>query len=110
MVKNYAKIERVRKLIDRVAYFSLVLDICIAVLTSVSIFHLGNPEAFLVPVNYMLTAVVVLSIGMFVTLFYLKHEENILDALLSRKYRFSSIQPLKYKIDNKITYYKNKRV
>lgn len=86
--EKYARIERLRKLIDRVAYFSLILDICIAVITTLSIFHIGNPETIMVPVNYMLTIVVMLSIGLFITLFILKHEENILDKILNRKYRY----------------------
>ena len=86
--EKYARIERLKKLIDRIAYFSLILDICIAVITSLSIFHIGNSEIILVPVNYLLTIVVILSIGLFITLFMLKHEEGILDKLLNRNYRY----------------------
>ncbi|MFH1229369.1 MAG: hypothetical protein V1678_03010, partial [Candidatus Aenigmatarchaeota archaeon] len=59
---NIAKIEKVRKLIDKVALYSLLLDICIATITSLSILHIGSPESILIPVNYMLTIVVALSL------------------------------------------------
>ena len=86
--EKYTRIERLKKLIDKIAYFSLFLDICIAAITSFSIFHIGNPETILVPVNYLLTVVVILSIGLFIALFTLKHEEDILDKLLNRNYRY----------------------
>lgn len=66
----------VRKTLDRLAYASLVLDICIAAITTLSFFDVGNPQVLLVPVNYLLTAVVALSIVMFVVLFLLRSKER----------------------------------
>ena len=43
------------------AYASLVFDICIAVVTSVRALGIGDFQSLLIPVNYALTAVVVLS-------------------------------------------------
>lgn len=88
MYQNHVKIEKLRKTIDKVAYASLILDICIAIVTSLSILNIGNPQPFLAPINYMLTLVVVLSIGLFITLFLLKHEEHLLDNLLNRRYKY----------------------
>jgi len=88
MYKKYANIEKIKKTMDRVAYCSLILDVCIALITTLSIFHIGNPEFILMPINYMLTIVVILSISLFITLFILKHEETVLDKLLRRKYQY----------------------
>jgi hypothetical protein len=99
---RYSKIEKVRRIMDRVAYSSLFLDVCIAIITALSILKIGNPEIVLIPVNYLLTIVVALSIGLFVTLFWLRHEESILDNLLNRRYRYRPqsrlIRKLKFKL------------
>jgi len=85
---KFEKMERLKKTIDKVAYASLILDICIAIVTSLSIFNVGNPQNILVPINYMLTIVVILSIGLFITLFVMKHEEDILSNLMNTRYRY----------------------
>jgi hypothetical protein len=59
---------RLRKALTILAYVSLVLDICIAVVTSVGALGIGDLHALLIPVNYALTAVVILSAAVFVTL------------------------------------------
>jgi len=58
----------IRKTLDRLAYASLVLDVCIAVITSLSYFDLGNHQSLLGPINYLLTAVVGLTIVLAVLL------------------------------------------
>ena len=50
---------RVRKTLDRLAYASLVLDVCIAVITLLTYFDLGNPKPLLIPIDYLLTLVVI---------------------------------------------------
>jgi hypothetical protein len=67
---------RVKKTLDRLAYASLILDICIAVITAFSIFGVSEPQHFLVPVNYLLTIVVILSVIMFALLFLLRAKER----------------------------------
>jgi len=67
---------RVRKTLDRLAYASLILDICIAIITVLTFFDIGNPQPLLIPINYLLTIVVVLSIIMFVVLILLRSEER----------------------------------
>lgn len=101
MEEKFTKIERLKKTIDRVAYGSLILDICIAIVTSLSILGIGNTELILMPINYMLTIVVVLSIGLFVTLIVLKHEENIFDRLLMRKYNYQYNSKLRSLLNNR---------
>jgi phosphoglycerol transferase MdoB-like AlkP superfamily enzyme len=66
----------VRKTLDRLAYASLVLDICIAVITLFTYFDLGNTQPLLVPINYLLTIVVVLSVIMFAVLLLLRSKER----------------------------------
>ena len=111
MNANFGKIERIRRLIDKIAYYSLLIDIAIAVLTTVSILHLGDITQLMIPVNYILSAVVLLSLSLFVALFALKHEEKILDTMLNRKYKFGKIKlsPM-HKVRMKLIYRRNKRM
>ena len=64
-----------RKTLDRLAYASLILDICIAIITALSLLGVNEGEHFLIPINYLLTMVVVLSIAMFIVLLALKSKE-----------------------------------
>jgi hypothetical protein len=59
---------KLRKALTVLAYVSLVLDICIAVVTSVGALRIGDLHVLLIPVNYALTAVVILSAAVFVAL------------------------------------------
>lgn len=54
----------------------MVLDVCIAIITTLSAFDVGSPEHLLVPINYLLTVVVALSIAMFVVLLLLRSKER----------------------------------
>ena len=67
---------RVRRTLDILAYASLILDICIAVITTFSILGNHTPQQFLVPVNYLLTLVVILSVALFLVLVLLKVTEQ----------------------------------
>ena len=68
---------RIRKTLDRLAYASLVLDICIAIITSLGVLGIGSsPQTLLFPINYLLTIVVVLSIIMFVVLLLFRSKER----------------------------------
>jgi len=66
----------VRRTLDILAYVSLVLDICIAVITTFSVLGNSKPQQFLIPVNYLLTLVVVLSVALFAVLVALKLVER----------------------------------
>jgi len=61
-----------RKALTTLAYASLVLDICIALVTSVGALGLGDLQALLIPVNYALTAVVILSAVVLLTMLVAK--------------------------------------
>jgi len=93
MNDRHEQIGKIRWLIARIAYYSLFLDIAIALITSLSLFHIYRTETLLVQVNYALTAVVVLSMILFGALFYLKHEQKLLDSLLGRKYVYKKRPP-----------------
>ena len=67
---------RIRKTLDRLAYASLVLDICIAIITTLSILNVGSEQRLLFPINYLLTIVVVLSVIMFAVLLLLRAKER----------------------------------
>lgn len=67
---------RVKKTLDRLAYASLLLDICIAIITTVTFFDVKSTQALLVPMNYLLTVVVILSVTMFVVLLLFRSKER----------------------------------
>jgi hypothetical protein len=66
--KRARTIGKLRKSLTVLAYVSLLLDICIAIVTSVGALKIGDLHTLLIPVNYALTAVVILSAAVFVTL------------------------------------------
>jgi hypothetical protein len=82
--KNIQKIERT---IDFLAYGSLLLDVCIAFITALSLLNITTGEFILVPIHYMLTAVVAMSLTSGAMLVYLRHYERIMAEILRMKYR-----------------------
>jgi hypothetical protein len=84
---KHAQIEKLRRLIDKIALYSLFLDMAIAGITMMSFFSIKLDVAMPI-IELLLTLTVVLSIGLFAFLFWLKHEEKILDNVLGRKYRY----------------------
>ena len=81
--RNSEKVVKLRRLIDKLAYGSLVLDICIAIVTALSLFQISEPGFLLMPVNILLTIVVILSIGSGVLIVFLEHYEKILTKTLN---------------------------
>jgi hypothetical protein len=59
---------KLRKSLTILAYVSLAFDVCIPIVPSVGALKVGDLQSVLVPVNYALTAVVVLSAIVFVAL------------------------------------------
>ena len=66
----------IRKTLNRLAYASLVLDVCIAAITALGFLDQGSHQSLLIPINYLLTVVVVLSIILFVLLLALRAKER----------------------------------
>jgi magnesium-transporting ATPase (P-type) len=99
------RIQRLRKTIDYLAYGSLVLDICIAVLTLLSLLQLFDSQYVLLPVNYLLTIVVIVSLASASLLVYLKHEEKLLGNALRLsnhiRERFDRLKNPRYKYEHK---------
>ena len=68
--------KRVKRTLDRLAYASLILDVCIAVITTLSLIGASESRSYLWLVNYLLTAVVALSITLFIVLLLLRAKER----------------------------------
>lgn len=68
--------QSVRRTLDRLAYASLFLDICIAAITGLTILDTRFTTRLLLPADYMLSAVVVLSVALFAVLIALKAKER----------------------------------
>jgi hypothetical protein len=84
------RIESLRRAIDIFAYGSLLLDICIAVVTTLSIFNITTGEFVLVPINYLLTSVVIMSLVSGGMLLYVKHYERMMAEMLKIKYKIKA--------------------
>lgn len=68
--------ERVRRTLDRLAYASLFLDVCIACITSLTVLDEQVFKRFLLPASYVLSVVVFLSVALFFVLLVLKSKER----------------------------------
>ena len=66
----------VRRTLDRLAYVSLFLDICIAVITGLTVANAELTKRLLLPADYVLSAVVVLSVVLFVVLIVMRTKEK----------------------------------
>ena len=68
--------ERVKRTLDRLAYASLFLDVCIAVITSLTVLDAQLFRRLLLPASYVLSVVVFLSVALFFVLLVLKSKEG----------------------------------
>lgn len=55
--------EKLKKIMDWLAYGSLIMDICITIITVSSLYYPSNLEQYLARVNVILSAIVILSIA-----------------------------------------------
>ena len=69
--------EGVKRTLDRLAYASLFLDICIAVITGLTVLDSRFTNRLLLPADYVLSAVVVLSVALFIVLIVMKSKERL---------------------------------
>lgn len=84
---NNKRIKKIRRSINLLGYGSLFLDICIEFISVLSLLNITTGKYILVPIHYMLTSVIILSlisIGMFL---YLKHYERLMVEFLRMKYK-----------------------
>jgi hypothetical protein len=80
-------IEKINSTIDKLAYASLFLDVCIAIITGMSLIGMTHPEAIMVPIHYLLTAVVLMSLMSGGMLMYLRHQERIMSEIIRMRCR-----------------------
>jgi hypothetical protein len=96
--KYFKHKKRLKKLIDWFAYGSLVLDICIAIITLSSMFYRLGIETYLGPVNIALSIVVVLSLTSALMIVGIRFYEGLLFRSLMIKIRIKNhINRLKMK-------------
>ena len=69
--------QRLRRFIDRLAYGSLILDVCIAFITLSSRLYLPDTEKYLGIVNVALTVIVILSVVSAVMIIGIRFYKNI---------------------------------
>jgi len=77
-IKRALHPERLKKLIDWLAYGSLVLDICITIITLSSMLYPADIEKYLGPVNILLSIVVILSVASALMIIGVKVYEEML--------------------------------
>ncbi len=84
---TFKRAKRIRSWLETLAFFSLFLDIGIALTTLLSFkYNLSNLETIF---NYALTIEVLLSILLFLLLVMIRHYEKVIDSILSIKRNFS---------------------
>jgi hypothetical protein len=81
-------LKRIRTLLDRVAYASLMLDIIISIITiaSVNIYAKQNLSFVLSIVDYALTGVVIISVLLFAMILLLSHYDRLLEMLIGKRH------------------------
>ena len=84
---NNKRIVKIHRAIDMLAYGSLALDVCIAFITALTLLNITTGELILVPIHYILTIVVVLSLISGGMLLYLRHYERLMAKFLRIKYK-----------------------
>jgi hypothetical protein len=78
--QDIKKAEKLKKLLERVAFASLIVDISIAIVTLISInFAKLNLLQFQLILNYVLTFIVIIAVGLFAILLAISHYQKLLD-------------------------------
>jgi len=85
------RIEKIKKLLEYIAYGSLGFDAGIAIVTLVSIhIYAKELDILLKYLNYGLTAVVLLSIFLFLVLLFMSHYEKIIENFLDLRFKMKA--------------------
>ena len=85
------RIEKIKKLLEYIAYGSLGFDAGIAIVTLVSIhMYAKELDILLKYLNYGLTAVVLLSIFLFLVLLFMSHYEKIIENFLDLGFKMKA--------------------
>lgn len=100
-MRNYIPVQKLRRLISIIAYGTTAIDAVIAIVTLFSLSYLhADPEKMLIPLNILLTVVVLLaavSAGLIVSV-------KIYESLLIRTFRFRTHMSIKLGSLNKYNY------
>ena len=85
------RVEKIKKLLEYIAYGSLGFDAGIAIVTLVSV-HIYAKELDLVLkyLNYGLTAVVLLSVFLFLVLLFMSHYEKMIESFLELRFKMKA--------------------
>jgi len=85
------RIEKIKKLLEYIAYGSLGFDAGIAIVTLISIhIYAKELDVLLKYLNYGLTAVVLLSIFLFLVLLFMSHYEKIIENFLDLGFKIKA--------------------
>jgi len=85
------RVEKIKKLLEYIAYGSLGFDAGIAIVTLVSIhIYAKELDILLKYLNYGLTAVVLLSIFLFLVLLFMSHYEKIIENFLDLRFKMKA--------------------
>jgi len=85
------RVEKIKKLLEYIAYGSLGFDAGIAIVTLISV-HIYAKELDLVLkyLNYGLTAVVLLSVFLFLVLLFMSHYEKMIESFLELGFKMKA--------------------
>jgi len=82
------RIEKIKRLLEYIAYGSLGFDAGIAVVTLVSVrIYAKELNLVLKYLNYGLTAVVLLSVFLFLVLLFMSHYDKMIESFLDLKFK-----------------------
>jgi len=76
---NIRRAAKMQKLLEHIAYYSLVIDFAITVVTLISLNMHKALSSILFYLNIALSATVVIAAVIFVTIFFLSHYDKIID-------------------------------
>ncbi|MGC8538739.1 MAG: hypothetical protein ACP5MK_02615 [Candidatus Micrarchaeia archaeon] len=86
LYRNYLRAKKMKSIFEKVAYGSLFLDFMVAFVTLVSL-HYASFSHILFFLNIALSAVVVLSVVLFLMIFGISHYEKIIDGIAYLQFR-----------------------
>ena len=87
--ENLNRAKRIKRWLQMLAYGSVILDIMITLISLASLKNSDLTSTFLVYIDYVLAAEMVIVIVLFVTMVFLSHYENVIERiyLIRRKRR-----------------------
>jgi len=85
------RVEKIKKLLEYIAYGSLGFDAGIAIVTLISVHIYAKELNFVLKyLNYGLTAVVLLSVFLFLVLLFMSHYEKMIESFLELRFKMKA--------------------